>query len=144
MIYSLRGMAFGIGALAVIGTIGMVDRATNWTAAKGRVYLIDRKCEFVARSASDRSSSITSSGRSGASTTDDCASNPDWTRVKAAHEKVVGKALVKVSYTHPKTGQSALGTFKLDGKDDAFYTLKSGDDVRILVNNDDPANLRQE
>ena len=52
---------------------------------------------------------------------------------------VDGKAVVKVSYTAPQDGSYQTSELRLDGRDDEFYSLKAGDEIEVLVSNDDPA-----
>ena len=54
---------------------------------------------------------------------------------------VDGKAVVKVTYTAPQDGSYQTSQLRYDGRDDAFYKLKAGDQIDILVSNDDPAKI---
>ena len=55
---------------------------------------------------------------------------------------VAGKAVVKVSYTAPQDGSYRTGELSFDGRDDQFYKLKAGDELQILVSNEDPTKIR--
>ena len=54
---------------------------------------------------------------------------------------VDGKAVVKVSYSAPNDGSYQTSQLRFDGRDDEFYTLKAGDQIDILVSNDDPVKI---
>jgi hypothetical protein len=73
---------------------------------------------------------------------DSCISSDEWKTVREKRNKVVsGKAVVHVSYTAPQDGNSRTSELHFDGRDDAFYNLKAGDQIDILVSNDDPAKI---
>lgn len=49
----------------------------------------------------------------------------------------VGKAIVKVSYTAPQDGSYQTSQLEFTGRDEEFYKLKAGDQIDILVSNED-------
>ena len=49
--------------------------------------------------------------------------------------------MVHVSYTAPQNGSYQTGEFTLTGHDDAFYSLRAGDEVEILVSKSDPTKI---
>ena len=46
-----------------------------------------------------------------------------------------------VNYTAPQDGSFQSAELKFDSKDDEFYDLKAGDEINILVRNDDPTKI---
>lgn len=134
--YSAYGALGAIGFVAIVSAYTSVDRGMNYEAAKGSVYLIDRTCNFI-------ETTTTPDGRKTArGVKDSCISSDEWKTVRAKRDKVVsGKAVVHVSYTAPQDGSSRTSELHFDGRDDAFYDLKAGDEIDILVSNDDPAKI---
>jgi hypothetical protein len=138
MIYSLRGAAFTMAAMALFGGYSAINRSVNWTGAKATISYIDRSCDFI-ETTTDESGRKTARG-----TTDACSSTDEWEKVRAKRNKVVsGRATVHVTYAAPQDGSYQSGEFKLTGRDDEFYNLKAGDEVRILVSTSDPAKIRK-
>lgn len=104
---------------------------------KATVTTIDRTCDFVETSFEGKKA-ISSRGY-----TDSCNSTGEWAKVREKRsKKISGKATVHVSYLAPVDGSAQTGEFKLTGGDDAFYELKAGDEVEILVSKSDPARFR--
>ena len=133
MSYSGRGALFAVGLVAVVGINGAISRGMNYTAAKASVFLIDRQCKFDQHEGGTRKT-VTQS----CNTTDEfkaIASAPNGKRKM----DVDGKAVVKVSYTAPQDGSYQTSELRFDGRDDEFYELKAGDEIDVLVSNDDPA-----
>ena len=54
-----------------------------------------------------------------------------------------GRAIIYVSYVAPADGAEHTGEFKITGRDDAFYEIKAGDEIDILVSKTDPTRIRQ-
>jgi hypothetical protein len=134
--YSAYGAMAAVGFVAIVSAVTSADRGMNYEAAKGSVYLIDRTCNFVETTTSP-------DGRKTArGVKDSCISSDEWATIRAKRDKVVsGKAVVHVSYIAPQDGSSRTAELKFDGRDDAFYDLKAGDQIDILVSNDDPAKI---
>ena len=64
--------------------------------------------------------------------------------VKTKHDKrIVGNAVVHLDYTAPQNGQEQMGELRFTPRDDEFFDLKSGDQVKILVSKTDPAKIRK-
>ena len=105
-------------------------------SAKASVFLIDRTCNFI-------ETTTTAEGRKTArGTTDSCISSDEWKIVREKRNKVVsGKAVVHVNYTAPQDGISRTSKLHYDGRDDAFYDLKAGDQIDILVSKKDPTKV---
>ena len=135
MVHSLRGMVFAIGFVAVVGGYSVVNRAANYKAAKASIFVIDRTCKFN-REYTDGKVEIVSES---CNSTDEfkTISRPDGSRTM----DVDGKAVVKVSYTAPQDGSYQTSELHFDGRDDEFYKLKAGDEINVLVSNDDPAKI---
>lgn len=136
MSYSAYGAMAAVGFIALVGAVTSADRGMNYASAKGSVYLIDRTCNFIETTTS-------ADGRQTArGVKDSCISSDEWKTVREKRNKVVsGKAVVHVSYTAPQDGNSRTSELHFDGRDDAFYDLKAGDQIDILVSNDDPAKI---
>lgn len=134
--YSAYGAMAAVGFIAIVSAVTSADRGMNYKPAKGSVYLIDRTCNFI-------ETTTTADGRKTArGVKDSCISSDEWKTVREKRDKVVsGKAVVSVSYTAPQDGVSHTAELRFDGRDDAFYDLKAGDEIDILVSNDDPAKI---
>ena len=131
----------GYGALAalvlvfVVGGTAVADRSMNYTAAKGSVFRIDRECAFTRHYEGGKQEKVRQ----------DCGATREFKDIAANASKrskdVDGTAVVKVSYTAPQDGSYQTAELKFDGRDDLFYKLKAGDELPILVSNDDPGKI---
>lgn len=133
MSYSLYGRGAALLFVLGAGAYTAIDRNANYKPAKASVYLIDRKCEIIETRTNldDKKTSRTYNG--------DCKSVDEWDSARAKRDKtIVGKAVVHVSYTAPQDGSSHTAELRYDSKDDEFFDLKAGDEVDVLVRNDDP------
>ena len=125
--------------LFIVGAAGgsTINRATNYTPAKASVFLIDRKCDIIetVTSPDGHKSSSTYNG--------ECKSVDDaWDKAQSKHDKKIsGRATVKVTYVAPKDGSSQTAELHFTARDDEFYDLKAGDEINILVRNDDPTKI---
>jgi len=134
---SLRGMIFTI--LVVLGVAGYaaIDRTTNFQSAKATVFLIDRMCKFDRKYSDGKRETVTQS----------CNTTEEFASISGGNGKrridVDGKAMVKVSYTAPQDGSYRTSELRFDGRDDEFYALKAGDEIDILVSNEDPTKIRK-
>jgi hypothetical protein len=138
MSYSMYGAAAAVVLVAGVGAYSAMDRAANYKPAKASVYLIDRKCDIVAKT----------TGADGKKSTeiynDDCNSIAAWDNAKAKRDKSIsGKAVVKVSYTAPQDGSYHTSELSFTSRDDEFYDLKAGDEIELLVSNSDPSKVRK-
>jgi hypothetical protein len=132
--YSARGAMFGAAVVVVVAVTGTINRGMNYEPAKATVFLVDRECRFTREYTGGKKETVTESCNS----TDEfksIASAPDGKRKM----DVDGKAVVKVSYTAPQNGSYQTSQLRYDGRDDEFYRLKAGDQIDVLVSNDDPA-----
>ena len=136
MIYSLRGAVFAAGLVAVIGVWSVANRGMNYKPAKASVFLIDRQCKFDREYGDGKREAVTQS----CNATDEFKSIAKASGGKRAKD-VDGKAVVKVSYTAPQDGSYQTSQLLFDGRDDEFYQLKAGDQIDILVSNDDPTKI---
>ncbi len=124
-----------LGFVAVVTVTTTVNRGMNYKAAKASVFLIDRQCRF----------NVEEGGKTEV-VTQSCNATDEFKAIAAAPEgkrkkDVDGKAVVKVSYTAPQDGSYQTSELRYDGRDDEFYELKAGDQINILVSNDDPAKI---
>jgi hypothetical protein len=126
--HSLRGIAVAILLAAGIGACG----SSNYTSAKASISTIDRSCNFI--------ETTKEGGRTTArGYTDSCNSTDEWASVREKRNKIVsGKATVHITYAAPKDGSYQTAELEFDGRDEEFYKLRAGDEIDILVNNDDP------
>ena len=135
MSYSGYGALAALGLVFVVGGAHMADRGMNFTAAKGSVFRIDRECAFTRYYEGGKQESVRQ----------DCSATKEFKDISASASKrskdVDGKAVVKVSYTTPQDGSYRTAELKFDGRDDQFYKLKAGDELPILVSNDDPGRI---
>jgi len=133
-LYAMVGVVLFIVGAAGVSTI---NRATNYSPAKASVFLIDRKCDIIetVTGPDGHKSSSTYNG--------ECKSVDDaWDKAKSKHDKKIsGRATVKVSYVAPKDGSSQTAELHFTARDDEFYDLKAGDEINILVRNDDPTQI---
>jgi len=134
----MRGAMFGVGLVVVVTVTSIINRGMNYTPAKATVFLVDRQCRFTHEYEGGRKESVTESCNS----TDEfktIANAPDGKR----KIDVDGKAVVKVSYNAPQDGSYQTSQLRYDGRDDEFYKLKAGDQIDILVSNEDPAMITE-
>jgi hypothetical protein len=139
MSYSGYGALAAIGFVAVMGGVSMADRGMNYTAAKASVFRIDRSCSFT-RTVTEPDGRQVATGIE-----QDCSATDEFRKIAAQEKRamdIAGKAVVKVSYSDPKDGSYRTSELKFDGRDEQFYKLKAGDELPILVSNDDPARIR--
>ena len=105
---------------------------------KATVTTIDRTCDFV-ETTFEGKKAISARGY-----TDSCNSTDEWAKLREKrNKKISGHATIHVSYVAPADGAEHTGEFKVTGRDDAFYELKAGSEVEILVSKTDPAKFRQ-
>ena len=132
--YSGRGAMFAMGVVVVVAVTSTINRGMNYEPAKATVFLVDRECRFTTEYAGGKKETVTQS----------CNATDEFQSIARAPNgkrkmDVDGKAVVKVSYTAPQDGSYQTSQLRYDGRDDAFYTLKAGDQIDIRVSNDDPA-----
>jgi hypothetical protein len=132
----MRGYLFGVGVVVVVGITSTINRDMNYTAAKATVFLVDRECRFTREYEGGKKETVTQS----------CNATDEFKTIAKAPEgkrkmDVDGKAVVKVSYNAPQDGSYQTSQLRYDGRDEEFYKLKAGDQIDILVSNDDPAKI---
>ena len=135
--YRLYGMVAVV--LFIVGAAGVstINRATNYTPAKASVFLIDRNCDIIETETSPDGHKSTRTYKGECKSVDDA-----WDKAKTKHDKdISGTATVKVSYIAPKDGSSQTSELHFTARDDEFYDLKAGDEINILVRNDDPTKI---
>ena len=124
--------------LAIALCASVAACSPNADKVKATVTTIDRSCDFV---------ETTYEGKKAMSArgyTDSCDSTGEWDKVREKRNKTVsGRATIHVSYVAPVDGAEHSGEFKITGRDDAFYEIKAGDEIDILVSKTDPTRIRQ-
>ena len=134
----MRGAIFAVGLVVVVTITGTINRGMNYTPANATVFLVDRECRFTHEYEGGRKEFVTES----------CNSTDEFKTIANAPNgkrkmDVDGKAVVKVSYNAPQDGSYQTSQLRYDGRDDEFYKLKAGDQIDILVSNDDPAMITE-
>jgi hypothetical protein len=133
-----RLIGFGVAGVAVL--YGVLDRALNNTAVDGKIYDIKRTCDYTSYYTNKDGENI----KVGNAFTENCSSTSEFQSIASdyKHRKkdVEGKAIVTVRYAFADNGYY-LADLKFTGHDDEFYTLHEGDNIKILVNNDDPTKI---
>lgn len=105
---------------------------------KATVTTIDRSCDFI-ETTYEGKKALSARGY-----TDSCNSTDEWAKVRDKRDKTVsGRATIHVSYVAPADGAEHTGEFNITGRDDAFYEVKAGDEIEILVSKTDPTKIRQ-
>jgi Flp pilus assembly protein TadD len=132
MSIALRRPLAAMIILACAGCSPTADRV------KATVTTIDRTCDFV-ETAFEGKKAVSTRGY-----TDSCNSTDEWAKVREKRNKrVAGRATLHLSYVAPQDGSQQTGEIKLTGGDDAFYEIKAGDEIEILVSKSDPTRIRQ-
>jgi hypothetical protein len=137
--YRLYGMLAAV--VFIIGMAGYhaIDRASNYKPATATVYEIDRKCDIVETTTSfDGKKSVRSYNG-------ECKSIDAWQSAAAKRDhSISGRATIKVSYTAPQDGSSQTSELHFTSRDDEFYDLHAGDEVKVLVSNADPTKITRD
>ena len=136
MMHSARGAVVAVILVVIVTVTSSIDRGMNYTPAKATVFLVDRQCQFTREYEGGKKESVSES----------CNSTGEFKTIASAPDgkrkmDVDGKAVVKVSYNAPQDGSYQTSQLRYDGRDDEFYKLKAGDQIDILVSNDDPAKI---
>ena len=135
MSYSGYGALGAIGFVVLVGAYNMVDQGMNYGAAQATVFRIDRECGFTREYEDGKQEQIRQ----------DCGATDEFKAISRSGKRtqdIDGTAVVKVSYTAPQDGSSRTSELKFTGRDDEFYKLKAGDEIGILVSNEDPNAIR--
>jgi len=130
---------YGAGAaVAIVAAVSIGGSADTWRPVKATITTIDRKCQIIETKYDENYRAKESSTH-----TDDCNSVDEWEKVKAKHDRtIVGSAVVHLDYT-PQNGQEQMGELSFTPRDDEFFDLKAGDEVKILISKTDPAKIRK-
>jgi hypothetical protein len=127
-------MVVAFVGIAAIGVFGAANRSSNYQTATASVFKIDRTCNFT-ETTTDPSGSV----KSVRGLSDSCDSTGEWDKIRNDRSKrISGKATVYVQYVAPQDGQQHTAELKFTGRDDEFYEIKAGDQLKVLVRNDDP------
>jgi hypothetical protein len=131
---------YGVGAVVAVGVaVTVAGGGSSWDSAKATITTIDRKCQIIETKYDENYTRKESSTRSG-----DCNSVEEWEKVKAKHDKtIVGHAVVHVSYVAPQNGQSENGDLEFTPRENEFFDLRAGDEIKILVYKTDAARIRK-
>ena len=140
MKYSLLGGAAAMVLVMMVAAAGAVD-ASHYKAAKGTVSTIDRTCNFI------ETTTTPDGHKSARGHSDSCSLTEEWDKerdnVRDKGKRFSGNAVVHVSYTAPQDGSSRTADLTFTGRDDEFYDLQAGSEIKILVNNEDPSKIRK-
>lgn len=131
--------------VAVAGVIfaGTRDGASadpsGWTSAEGRVLLIKRECTF------NVTETNTLTGKRKHSVEEDsCSATDEFAEMRNDKDRkrnIAGEARVSVEYKGAD-GSTEVAAFEVTGRDDAFYELRKGDTVDLLVSKTDPQTVK--
>jgi hypothetical protein len=143
MIYRLYGMAAAILLILGIAAFSISDRAMNYKPAKATVTMIDRTCDYV-ETTRDPSTNKVESARG---LTDSCSATDEWEKqrdeIRKTNKRFAGDAIVHVSYTAPQDGSFQTADLHFTGRDDEFYDLQAGSEIKILVSNSDRSKIKK-
>lgn len=131
---------YGAGAAVVlVAAVSIGGTADNWQPVKATISTIDRKCQIIETKYDQDYRAKESSTHTG-----DCNSVGEWEKVRAKHDRTIaGNAVVHLQYTAPQNGQDEMGDLRFTPRDDEFFELKAGDEIKILVSKSDPAKIRK-
>jgi hypothetical protein len=132
---------YGVAAVAAFGAAVAISGGgeSNWQPAKATISTIDRKCQIV-----ETKNDQDYRAKEMSTHTGDCNSVDEWEKVKTKHDRTIaGTAVVHLNYTAPQNGHDQMGDLRFTPRDDEFFELKAGDEVRILVSKSDPAKIRK-
>lgn len=125
----MKGWVLGLALGAALG-LGGCSESVGVTAV---VSGIKRTCEFVE----------TSGPEAGAKRKDDCAKHPDWRTERARYAgralDLVGEAVVTVYFVSPADQQTHEARLTFSGRQDEFYTLDMGDEIKVRYDPENPA-----
>jgi hypothetical protein len=131
---------YGAGAAVVlVAAVSIGGTADNWQPVKATISTIDRKCQIIETKYDQDYRAKESSTHTG-----DCNSVGEWEKVRAKHDRTIaGNAVVHLQYTAPQNGQDEMGDLRFTPRDDEFFELKAGDEIKILVSKSNPAKIRK-
>lgn len=119
--------ACGSGSVPTVATVTTIDRTCS-IVEKTKITGIDGK-------------ELPGSGKEVRTYKGDCNQVDDWEHVKAERSMTVdGSADINFVYLAPD-GKQHNGTLHFTGRDDEFYELKAGDELKIRVAKDDPTRV---
>jgi hypothetical protein len=131
-------LCLGFAPALLLAACGSGNVATTAT-----VTTIDRTCAIIERTriTDMDGKEVPGSSQDVRHYKGDCNEIDDWDKVKKARSrKVDGSADVHFVYLGPD-GKQHNGTFTFTGRDEEFYDLKSGDELKIRVAKDDPTEV---
>lgn len=138
MFHSLRGAVAAMIFIGGVSVYSAIDRGVNYQAARASVVMIDRLCDMTETTTEPDGRTVARGMR------DSCSSVDEWDTVKEKRTKVVsGTATVHLTYVAPQDGSQQTAELKFNGREDEFYELKAGDEIEVLVSNDDPAKIKK-
>ena len=141
--YTSIARLFVVGAVGAVGIYSYLDRKLNNIVIEGTIRSIDRSCHYDTYY-ENKEGKRTNLGNE----TRSCSSTSEFQQIASDYKHrgkdVEGKATVRVLYTLPESGGTYLSDLVLTGKDDAFYTLREHDKIRILVSKTDPTKIRRD
>ena len=137
------GYATVFAAIGSVAAWNAVDDAMNYTKATAAIARIDRKCEFhtsIRRPLPEGTKLMDQVTREDCDATGELASLLN--QGPYPKRKVKGEATVWVSYVSPLDGAPHTDSYKLDGKENEFYTLREGSRVGIRIHNREPGHIK--
>lgn len=119
---------------------------SGYVPTTATVETIDRQCTIVTSKRTEVPTGVEGETRTREVETGshkgDCKSVEEWSEVRSSRKRDIdGEAEVHVVYTSPIDGKQQRGTLHFDGRDDQFYSLRSGDTVKITVSKSDPTKI---
>jgi hypothetical protein len=143
MMYRLYGMAAAMLLFLGIAGFSVMDRTTNYKPAKATVSTIDRTCNYVETTRDPNTNKVMEAR----GLTDSCSATDEWEKqrdeIRKTNKRFSGDAVVHVSYTAPQDGSYRTADLHFTGRDDEFYDLQSGSEIKILVSNSDPSKIKK-
>lgn len=138
MIYSMRGAVAAMILVAGLGAWSAINRGVNFQRAKATISYIDRTCDFI------EETRVGDAPKTVRGYSDSCNSTNEFDTIREKrNKKISGRATLHLTYTAPQNGSYQTGELALTGADDEFYELTAGDEIDILVSNQDPTKIRK-
>lgn len=127
--------------LALVGmTFSNVAKEDGrWVNTDGKVLLIKRTCTFNVT----ETNRMTGKVMSQTTEEDSCSATDEFSDMRFEKNRarnIQGDARVSVAYK-AADGSTELAALELNGSDDAFYTIRKGDKVKLKVSKADPSKV---
>ena len=139
MIYRLYGMAAAMLLVMGLAAYSVANRAMNYKPAKASVSYIDRTCDFL--ETTEKAGVKTARALSDSATLRANGTRSAKRSATSAERRSPAQRQCNLTSTAPQDGSYRTAELKFTGRDDEFYELQAGDEVRIMVNNSDPSKI---